>query len=430
MSVPLPSVKPVVAAKREAYVSRPIEDAKPSPRPVVKAEEPKEQKIEAPRIAAPKLPPPSTVKAVASAEKPAAKIQSFPVQTRTLSESGNPGLAPTPATARKDPPKIAATGNKDGMLPFPEDESSEETSVPVPPQIPAAKEKSAGTAMATPPVPKHRPDVQRAPDSFVAAARAKAQIPAAKKDPSPMPALASIVKQEGPPVMAMPPGAIKSEKLFAPKTDASDRLARQIVSPSKAELVDAIEKISSRTQQQIGNPKLQPPQIIASAPPTKEDIIDITADIPTRTAKAEISDITARPDDAAAIEPAAGNASGFIPRMPNDEKFEEEFVTLKFAPGAREPDEKIQSEMENGILTLLQKNPAWRVQIQAFASTDGADVSNARRISLARALAIRTWLMDKGVEASRMDVRALGAETDRNPADRVDMVFFNPQKNG
>jgi hypothetical protein len=27
-------------------------------------------------------------------------------------------------------------------------------------------------------------------------------------------------------------------------------------------------------------------------------------------------------------------------------------------------------------------------------------------------------------------VRALGAETDRNPADRVDMVFFDPKKSG
>lgn len=399
---PVPSRKPVIVAKKEVpSPTAPVTvktaaaatmPEKPAPAeiaaPKQKSAQVETAKIEAPRIAATPV------------EKHAAKIQTFPVQMRTISESSDPALAPS----------IALASRNDTMLPMPED-FPEEAATP------------QQTAM-VPPLPKRRPDVQRAPDSFVAAARAKAQIQAAKKDPSPMPALAAITKQDGPPVTAMPPGVIKAEKLAAIRIPQSDRLARQIVDPSKAELVDAIEKISSRTQEQVEKPKLHPPQIIASTPLTKEDILDITASAPARMAKADVTDITA------AIEPAAGNAQGHIPRAPNVEKFEEEFVTLKFAPGVREPDEKIQSEMESGILTLLQKNPAWRVQIQAFASPDGEDVSNARRISLARALAVRTWLMDRGVEANRMDVRALGAETDRNPADRVDMVFFDPQKNG
>ena len=45
---------------------------------------------------------------------------------------------------------------------------------------------------------------------------------------------------------------------------------------------------------------------------------------------------------------------------------------------------------------------------------------------LSRALTIRSYLLDKGVRAHRMDVRALGAKTDREPQDRVDLVFLDP----
>jgi len=31
--------------------------------------------------------------------------------------------------------------------------------------------------------------------------------------------------------------------------------------------------------------------------------------------------------------------------------------------------------------------------------------------------------MDKGIKAVRLDVRALGSETDQTPIDRVDLVF-------
>jgi outer membrane protein OmpA-like peptidoglycan-associated protein len=65
-----------------------------------------------------------------------------------------------------------------------------------------------------------------------------------------------------------------------------------------------------------------------------------------------------------------------------------------------------------------------RLQLIAYASGNADDLLAARRISLARAVQMRAYLIQKGVPSVRMDVRALG---DRNagdgPADRVDLVI-------
>ena len=49
-----------------------------------------------------------------------------------------------------------------------------------------------------------------------------------------------------------------------------------------------------------------------------------------------------------------------------------------------------------------------RVTVEGQASGPAADVSTARRLSLARATAVRDALVAGGLEATRIDVRALG----------------------
>ncbi len=70
----------------------------------------------------------------------------------------------------------------------------------------------------------------------------------------------------------------------------------------------------------------------------------------------------------------------------------------------------------------LAGDEALRVQLNAYAAENGDQASQARRISLSRALAVRAYLIDKGVRSTRLDVRALGKPQDNGPADRVDLV--------
>ncbi|HZF77387.1 MAG TPA: OmpA family protein [Acetobacteraceae bacterium] len=56
----------------------------------------------------------------------------------------------------------------------------------------------------------------------------------------------------------------------------------------------------------------------------------------------------------------------------------------------------------------LSAIPAGRVTVEAQASGPADDVSAARRLSLARARAVRDALVAAGLPATRVDVRALG----------------------
>jgi outer membrane protein OmpA-like peptidoglycan-associated protein len=59
--------------------------------------------------------------------------------------------------------------------------------------------------------------------------------------------------------------------------------------------------------------------------------------------------------------------------------------------------------------------------VLAYAAGSANDPSAARRLSLSRALAVRSALMADGVSSSRIFVRALGSAGGNGPADRVDI---------
>ncbi len=88
--------------------------------------------------------------------------------------------------------------------------------------------------------------------------------------------------------------------------------------------------------------------------------------------------------------------------------------------------------MQTRILPLLNAHPAWQLQIQAFARTPDRDSITSRSLSLSRALSVRTWLMQKGIPARRLILRALGMDNPPGtaaeaPSDRIDFVFFDPE---
>ncbi|MBF0861504.1 OmpA family protein [Gluconobacter kanchanaburiensis] len=77
----------------------------------------------------------------------------------------------------------------------------------------------------------------------------------------------------------------------------------------------------------------------------------------------------------------------------------------------------------------LARHPEQRVVLLSHATLPGDDVSMPRRISLARALAVRSIFVHAGVATTRLYPRALGRPEngDSAPADRLDvMIEANP----
>jgi len=70
-----------------------------------------------------------------------------------------------------------------------------------------------------------------------------------------------------------------------------------------------------------------------------------------------------------------------------------------------------------------------RVELDAYGGSPGDKSSEARRLSLRRALATRQLLIDGGVPANRIDVRALGGIDDHGNSDRVD-IFLSGASGG
>ena len=80
-----------------------------------------------------------------------------------------------------------------------------------------------------------------------------------------------------------------------------------------------------------------------------------------------------------------------------------------------------------GKLTLLAEqllaSDTLQVQVKAYAGDSDGGASAARRLSLSRALAVRAFLIDKGVRSTRIELRAPGYRPDGGPPERVDVYL-------
>lgn len=63
-----------------------------------------------------------------------------------------------------------------------------------------------------------------------------------------------------------------------------------------------------------------------------------------------------------------------------------------------------------------------RLKLLAYADAAGQTASQSRRLSLARALAVRAYLIDEGVRSVQFEVHANGKKLEGGPPDRVDVI--------
>jgi outer membrane protein OmpA-like peptidoglycan-associated protein len=94
---------------------------------------------------------------------------------------------------------------------------------------------------------------------------------------------------------------------------------------------------------------------------------------------------------------------------------------LLFTGGGFDLSGNAKTELD-GIATRLAGDAHLYLQLVAYAG-GGGDGSEARRLSLSRALAARSYLLDHGVDGKQVDVRPLGNRSEPGlPPDRVDCV--------
>jgi outer membrane protein OmpA-like peptidoglycan-associated protein len=184
--------------------------------------------------------------------------------------------------------------------------------------------------------------------------------------------------------------------------------------------------------------KLAPPAAKAetpAAPPPAPIIVESkkAPEPPSPAAPAAVIEMPPVPkSDAAALDRAAAQRPDAVPELPTFEKLAapavpppakepppmRPFAAIPFVSGAADlsPEAK-------GVLTTaaerLTSDDRLHVVLLAYAAAD--DPSQARRLSLSRALAARSFLVERGVDTQRIDLRPLGVPGDGSGGDRVDL---------
>jgi outer membrane protein OmpA-like peptidoglycan-associated protein len=117
--------------------------------------------------------------------------------------------------------------------------------------------------------------------------------------------------------------------------------------------------------------------------------------------------------------PAATQQSALPPA--SESPAEEQLARVSFGADSDDLDAGATEQLKS-VVAYLEANPDARIQLLAYAAGSDSEVLKARRLSLARALSVRKYLVDAGIGSRRMDVRAQGNKAGEGPADRVDIV--------
>ncbi len=194
----------------------------------------------------------------------------------------------------------------------------------------------------------------------------------------------------------MPGGNPLVKPMPAPVPIAPAPKATALVEPPPPPAVPpAIQPAPQPAPQAASKPAPQPPaaapsQATAASPPT--------------------------PTPPAAIPPAAPPPAAEPPSPPH---VGAPLAILQFASQSAEISGEARAELER-----VAKNVAAIRTIELRAHAGGADPNDARKVALARALTVRSCLIDLGVK-SRIEVGAFAAENRGAASDRVEILVPN-----
>lgn len=309
-------------------------------------------------------------------------------------------MAPMPAAPLPPPTQFAARDMLDSAPPAP----------------PVTKPTPAPAPMAAPkptPVPPAKPSAPTVASSGFAT-KTGSMLAQARKNSSEKADrvnLASI--SDGPPLPMRSQAPIATSKpvtaAVAKPTLAADKPAP--VKPAPIAKPPAIE------EDDMAPPPSAKPST-AALPPTAalkdlektdnsamHDVIQqATKDEPVKTAVAKEAD---KPMQIASLPPTVAARNLDNETKPASDSLNAEHVSLMFSKDAGTLDQAAKKDLDK-IIKALKANSSSRAQIRAYASGTPETSGQARRLSLTRALAARSYIVDQDIPATRLDIRALG----------------------
>ncbi len=232
--------------------------------------------------------------------------------------------------------------------------------------------------------------------------------------------------------------ASRSGLLIPPKSNPTSKLhvaprnaprLKAVTAKRNVTLTQPKSSQTNPTEQQpvkAPTPKSMPLKKVVKATPTP-----LLASKPVPTKQAEK---TAAPATKKAMTPAPPPPPPKIAAVPEPESSKEQASaksqSIKMAPGQSirivfdEATTKLPDSMKDYLRKLadrLHDKKDLSLRLMAYADAEGLSASKARRLSLSRALSVRSFLIESGVRSTRISVMALGRKTPDNPKNRVDI---------
>lgn len=201
-------------------------------------------------------------------------------------------------------------------------------------------------------------------------------------------------------------------------------LALAVAAPASAQLSEAPQPIP--VPPIPGPAKLPPaPKVTVGTlvPPGKPDI-----DIPATPTVAAVTlpgqPVLTPADPADPVRPPRPGAETPPPpaTSPGADATQVEEIAFIVDPGSSLIPDSTQTKLSR-IAQDLNDAPQARVEIRAYSPVKGQSQSDPRRLSLARWLAVRDYLVQHGVADDRIDGRALASSPNEPNADRVELYL-------
>jgi outer membrane protein OmpA-like peptidoglycan-associated protein len=211
--------------------------------------------------------------------------------------------------------------------------------------------------------------------------------------------------------------------LAPPALPSLDAITGDGDAPSSLEIVDPKEGIETTDMLPPASLPLEvTPEKSPSLPPAPLPVVKTEAK-PKQEATKEL-DVAALP---AAVPPAPAPATNVKPEAPKPAAPAtpalapqgDATASLAFSKDATDLSESAKAELNNLAKDVLAKGSS--VRIVAYAAGSAEQASVARRVSLSRALQVRAFLIDKGVDQLRINVQAQGNKVPSGNADRADI---------
>lgn len=111
------------------------------------------------------------------------------------------------------------------------------------------------------------------------------------------------------------------------------------------------------------------------------------------------------------------------PILTQETELEKTLISFSLKPSEVMLDENIISFLKDHALNLFNKNKDMTMEINAYATPTKGEEHSAIRISLARSLEVRKWLMDNNISPSRLKLNSSRDDNDIESDDRIDLIL-------